>query len=422
MATRGDLKKAVLDWMEWFRKFSLELIPRTGVPAFKHDLCLALIGVRRSGKTSTAVQIANELDKRNSTFYFNFEDPVFFSGANVETIDILITLFEELTGTCPTLVILDEVHHVDGWERWVRKAVDIGRFQVIVTGSSSQLLSSEIATSIGGRVIEHTIWPLSFSEYLSFMKMKPTSEGSWIRALDTYLRWGGFPKIALIEDEGESIMLLKQYLSDIVLRDVVARHSIKNHHALNQIVTWYLTGLGCLHSYNALRKAFGISIELASTLTSYLTQAFLVFEMGRYHPNLKVQARDPKKIYVIDSGLRTVSLVSEREDWGRLAENMVYLELRRRGKEIYYFKKQKEVDFVVTELGKPVEIIQVAYSNLGDPNTKEREISALIECADCLKMSEGKILTSTYEHEETIEGVKIQYIPLHQWLITQSQA
>ncbi len=416
MTTRGDLKKAVLDWMEWFRKFSQELIPRKNVPIFKHDLCLALIGVRRSGKTSTAVQIANELNKSNSAFYFNFEDPVFFSGANVETIDILITLFEELTGASPTLVILDEVHHVDGWERWVRKAVDIGRFQVIVTGSSSQLLSSEIATSIGGRVIEHTIWPLSFSEYLSFVKMKPTSEGNWIRALDTYLRWGGFPKIALIEDEGERIMLLKQYLSDIVLRDVIARHSIKNQHALNQVVTWYLTGLSCLHSYNALRKAFGISIELASTLTNYLTQAFLVFEMGRYHPNLKVQARDPKKIYIIDSGLRTVSLVSEREDWGRLAENMVYLELRRQGKEIYYFKEQKEVDFVITELGKPVEIIQVAYSNLDDQNTKEREISALLECAQCLKMSEGKILTSTYEHEETIQGINIKYIPLHQWL------
>ena len=417
MTTRGDLKKAVMDWMEWFRRFSQELIPRKDVPAFKHDLCLALIGVRRSGKTSTAVEIANQLKKTHSTFYFNFEDPVFFAGASVETIDVLITLFEEQTGISPTLVILDEVHNVEGWERWVRKAVDIGRFQVIVTGSSSQLLSSEIATSISGRVIEHTIWPLSFSEYLSFVKIKPISEGNWIRAMDTYMRWGGFPKIALIQDEGEKIMLLKQYLSDIVLRDVVARHSIKNQHALNQIVTCYLTGLICLHSLNALRKQFWFSIELASTLTNYLSQGFLVFKMSRYHSNLKVQARDPKKIYIIDNGLRTVSLVSEREDWGRLAENIFYLELRRRKKEIYYFKEKKEVDFVVTELGKPVEIIQVAYSNLKDEETKKREVSALIECLECLKMSEGKILTSTYEHEETIQGYKIKYIPLYQWFM-----
>lgn len=416
MSTRGDLKKAVGDWTEWFQKFSRELIPRRNIPTFKHDLCLALIGVRRSGKTSTAVQIANELKKTDSTFYFNFEDPVFFSGTEVDSIDILISLFEELTGVSPTLIILDEVHHVERWERWVRKAIDIGRYQVIVTGSSSQLLSSEIATAISGRVIEHTIWPLSFSEYLSFIKVNPTSEGNWVRELDNYLRWGGFPKIALISEESERIMLLKQYLSDIVLRDVIARHSIKNQHALNQMVTWYLTGLSCLHSYNALRKAFGFSIELASTLTSYLSQAFLVFEMSRYHPNLKVQARDPKKIYVIDNGLRTVSLVSGREDWGRLAENVVYIELRRRGKEIYYFKEQKEVDFVITELGKPVEIIQVAYSNLDLSETKEREVSALIECLKSFGMKEGKILTSTYEHEEKIQGFKIKYIPLYAWL------
>ena len=416
MATRGDLKKAVLDWMDWFRKFSRELIPRKNIPSFQHDLCLALTGVRRSGKTSTAVQIANELGQTDSTFYFNFEDPVFFAGTDVQAIDTLITLYEEQTGIAPTLVILDEVQNVVGWERWVRKAVDIGRVRVIVTGSSSQLLSSEIATAISGRVIEHTIWPLSFSEYLSFVQVKPTTEGKWIRELDNYLRWGGFPKLALIKDENERIMLLKQYLSDIVLRDVVARHSIKNHHALNQIVTAYLTGLGCLHSYNSIRKAFGFSIELASTLTDYLSQAFLIFEMGRYHANLKVQARDAKKIYAIDNGLRTVSLASERVDSGRLAENSVYIELRRRGKTVYYFKEVKEVDFVITELGKPVEVIQVSYSNLEDAETKEREISALIECCKSLGLKSGKILTSTYEDKENIEGCKVEYIPLNQWL------
>lgn len=109
MSTRGDLKKAVSDWTKWFRKFSEEFIPRKNVPPFKHDLCLALIGVRRSGKTSTAVQIASELNKTDSTFYFNFEDPVFFSGADVASIDTLLTLFEEQLGIQPSLVILDEV-------------------------------------------------------------------------------------------------------------------------------------------------------------------------------------------------------------------------------------------------------------------------------------------------------------------------
>ena len=288
MGTRGDLKKAVLDWTQWFRKFSKELIPRKNAPTFKHNLCLALIGVRRSGKTSTAVQIAAELQKTESTFYFNFEDPVFFAGTDVDSIDTLISLFEEQTKSQPSLVILDEVQNVEGWERWVRKAIDIGSYQVIITGSSSQLLSSEIATAISGRVIAHTIWPLSFSEFLAFTNNIPHSEAQLVSALETYMKWGGFPKAALFNEESERIMLLKQYLSDIVLRDVIARHSIKNQHALNQIVAYYLTGLSCLHSYNALRKAFNVSIELASSLTHYLTQAFLTFEMTRYHPNLLI--------------------------------------------------------------------------------------------------------------------------------------
>lgn len=415
MTTRGDLKKSLQEWMEWFKRFSDELVPRQNVPSFQQGLCLALTGVRRSGKTSLAVQIAKELNLTNKTFYFNFEDPVFFAGTDVRSIDTLISLYEEKTMHLPSLVILDEIHYVEGWERWVRKTVDTGLFQVIVTGSSSRLLSSEIATSISGRVIERIVWPLSFQEYLSFLKLSPSSEGQYKSALDSYLLWGGFPKAVLTKDENERILLLKQYLSDIVLRDVVARHHIKSQHSLQQLVTWYLTGLSCLHSYSAIRKAFGISIELASTLTEYLSQAFFAFEMSRYHPNLKVQIRDSKKIYVIDTGLRTVSLLSMREDWGRLAENSVYIELRRRGKELYYFKNEKEVDFIVTELGKPVEAIQVAYSDLEDEKTKKREIDGLLDCLKTIGLTSGKIITSNYEDKIIIDGKKIECIPLYRW-------
>lgn len=221
------------------------------------------------------VQLA--LGRLEETFFFNFEDPIFYPGASVEVLDQLLSLYEEEMGMLPKLVILDEIQNVQGWERWVRKAIDLGDYQIIVTGSSSHLLSSEIATAISGRVIEQSIWPLSFSEYLTFLNKTPSTKGTWLRALEDYLRWGGFPKVILTPDESDRIILLKQYLSDIVLRDVVARHSIKNQRALHQIVSFYLTGLGCLHSYNSLRKTFEISIELASTLTGYLTQAFLVF-------------------------------------------------------------------------------------------------------------------------------------------------
>jgi predicted AAA+ superfamily ATPase len=414
MATRGELKKALQDWQEWLRKNSRLIVPRCSLLNQQQDLCTALTGVRRCGKSSMTVQMAQ--GRLDNTFFFNFEDPIFFPGANVEVIDQLLLLYEETTGKTPKLVILDEIQNIEGWERWVRKAIDLGHYQVVITGSSSRLLSSDIATAISGRVIEQTIWPLSFSEYLLFLGKTPQAKGGWLRALEDYLRWGGFPKAILTPDENDRIILLKQYLSDIVLRDVVARHSIKNQHALHQVVSCYLTGLSSLHSYNSLRKAFAISIELASTLTEYLTQAFLVFEMNRYHPNLKVQARDPKKIYVIDTGLRTVSLQSDREDWGRLAENAIYLELRRRNKQVFYYKQKQEVDFVITELGKPVDAIQVCYSDLEDPETKRREINALLECLQTLKLSSGKILTLSLEDTFVRDGKTIHLIPLYQWL------
>jgi predicted AAA+ superfamily ATPase len=414
MATRGELRKALWDWQKWLQKNSHLIIPRDSHVNQQKDLCLALTGVRRSGKSSMTVQLA--LGRLEETFFFNFEDPIFFPGATVEVLDQLLSIYEEETGKMPALVILDEIQNIQGWERWVRKAIDLGHYQVIVTGSSSHLLSSEIATAISGRVIEQTIWPLSFSEYLTFLNKKPSSQGVWLRELENYLRWGGFPKIALTSDANDRVILLKQYLSDIVLRDVVARHAIKNQQALNQIVNFYLTGLGCLHSYNSLRKAFGISIELAAALTSYLTQAFLVFEMSRYHPNLKVQARDAKKIYVIDTGLRTVSLQSDREDWGRLAENAVYLELRRRNKQAFYYKQVQEVDFVITELGKPVDAIQVCYSDLEHQETKDREITALLECLQALDLPSGEILTLSLEDTLLREGKKIHLIPLYKWL------
>jgi predicted AAA+ superfamily ATPase len=414
MTTRGELKKALQDWQRWLNKNSHLIVPRSSLRSQQKDLCLALTGVRRSGKSSMTVQLA--LGRLEETFFFNFEDPIFFPGASVEVLDQLLSLYEEETGKMPKLVILDEIQNVRGWERWVRKAIDLGHYQIVVTGSSSHLLSSEIATAISGRVIEQTIWPLSFSEYLIFLGKIPSTKGTWLRALEDYLRWGGFPKVILTPDENDRIILLKQYLSDIVLRDVVARHSIKNQQALHQIVNYYLTGLSCLHSYNSLRKAFEISIELASTLTGYLTQAFLAFEMSRYHPNLKVQARDPKKIYVIDTGLRTVSLQSNREDWGRLAENAVYLELRRRNKQAFYYKQSQEVDFVITELGKPVDAIQVCYSDLEDQETRNREISALLECLQALELPSGKILTLSLEDVLSKEGKTIHFIPLYQWL------
>lgn len=421
MIKRSDLLKSLRDWLTWFIRESKTLQARVSTPKLPQGLCLALTGVRRCGKTFTALQIARDNDLLEETLYYNFEDPVCLAGATGRDIEELVSIYEEERGRTPRLVILDEVQYVEGWEKWVRKAVDMNVFGLIVTGSSSRLLSSEFATAISGRVIEKAIWPLSFAEFVQFRGKKPTSDGQWLHEIGLYMRWGGFPKTTLMDLEEERIDLLKQYLSDIVLRDVLSRHKILNHLALNQIVSWYLTNVACLHSYTAIKKAFGISVDLAATLSSYLNEAYLAFELCRYHPNLKVQARDPKKMYLIDNGLRTVSLQFNREDWGHLAENVVYLELRRRNKQLFYFKDEGEVDFIVTQLGKPQEALQVCYSDLDDEKTRQRELKALLECMRALRLTSGIVLTKNYEDILRIGQEEIHCLPLHRWLHTQRE-
>lgn len=418
MLSQGALRRSLLEWIEWWKTTGASLIPRKTPIQFPKDFALVLTGVRRGGKTFRAVQLAQE--EKKTPFYFNFEDPIFLESSEAHHIDTLLSLFEEEWGYPPSLVVLDEIHNVSGWERWARKAIDLNHFRLILTGSSSKLLSSEIATAISGRAIEQNIWPLSFPEFLTFRHVEHKSEAIYQRELKTYLKWGGFPRAVLAEELSERILLLKQYLSDIVLRDVVARHSIKDTRSLEQLVSWYLTHVSCLHSYNAIRKAFGTSIHLISHLTQCLNQAFLVFEVPRYHPNLKVQARDPKKVYLIDNGLRTISLTSEREDWGQLAENVVFLELKRQGKTVTYFKSTQEVDFITTELGKPEQAIQVCFSDLQSADTYQREVSALLECLQALKLSSGTILTLNLEDRQTIKRFKVRFIPLYRWLLSEN--
>lgn len=415
MISRGALLRSLKDWTGWLRQTAESLVDRDSA-RFPEDMGLALTGVRRCGKTYMAVEMAKRA--LNSTFYYNFEDPILSGESNSRIIDTLISLFEEEYETKPSLVILDEVHDVKDWEKWVRKAIDLKRHRIVVTGSSSKLLSSEIATALSGRVLEKNVWPLSFAEFLLFKEQKPASEARYLRELGEFLVWGGFPRVVLSSDKKEKTLILKQYLNDIVFRDVIGRHAIRETNSLHQLVGWYSTNMSCLHSYNAVRKAFGISIQAASTLTGYLSGAYLFFEMHRYHPNLKIQARDPKKVYTIDNGLRTVSLRSEREDWGRLAENAVYIELRRRGKEISYFREKHEVDFVITELGRPVEAIQVCYSDMSNPDTRNRETHALWECLEFLKIRRGVVLTLNFEDRIKKFGRVIEFLPLYRWLIS----
>lgn len=413
---RQLLKKSIDDWEELYRRSLTSLKPRDFeiiVPTL--DFAIALTGVRRSGKTHIAFHISKDFQP-DKVFYYNFEDPLFFTSTELSNLDLLLSVAQEFREEKIELLILDEIHVVDGWERWLRKLIDQKLYRIVVTGSSAKLLSSELATSLTGRTIEKKVWPLSYREVINFLDLTPRTPNDYLSILRQMLQWGGFPEVVKLTNDYRA-PLLKQYLSDIVNKDVVSRHQVRNKRALDQILTYYLTNLSSLHSYNSIAKSFQLDTVTASEYTRILSEAFLVSETHRYHSNLKVQSRDPKKAYIIDPGFRTVGARSVSDDTGKLLENLIQTELLRREKEFYYYKGKQEVDFVVVEQYKPVEIIQVSASNLEEGPTRTREINALMEAMQTLGLQRGLILSLDGEEVLSVEGREIAITPAYKWLL-----
>lgn len=415
MVQKQELKQSIDEWHRHMLYVRNESIAREKVKLPPQDFALALVGVRRSGKTYKAIQASLPL-LAEKVLYYNFEDPLFITDNSVALLDRLIATAQEYRSSPIELLILDEIQNVMGWERWLRKIIDQKLFRVIVTGSSASLLGSELATSLTGRCLEYRVWPLSFSEFCNFKNIdRNASRLNLLACMREYMTWGSLPEVVKQGDEELKKKILLQYLGDIVHRDVVNRHSIRNKRVLDQILTYYLTNISSLHSYNALSKAFSTTVDTASEYSRVLEDAFLIFEMSRYHQNFKVQTRDPKKVYSVDTGLWTAVSRSIHDDSTRLLENIVCVELRRREKEVSYFKERYELDFIVSENYKPVEAIQVCY-DLSDPVTRERELRALGEGMDVLGLNRGSIIS--YDHEErlNIDGKNIDIVPIYTWL------
>lgn len=414
MPDRSALKKVIDVWEDWKKKAQNSLISRELHATLPKKQALAIIGVRRCGKTYAATSLLPKGE--GACLYMNFEDPFFANHKNVEVLDELISVYTEHSQKTPHALLFDEIHNIENWERWARKIIDLQKFQLLLTGSSAKMLSSELATALTGRCLSCTLWPLSFREFLLFTQSKPKNEDEFLGALREFLFWGGFPDVALSKTKEEKKLLLQQYLTDILYKDVIKRNEIRHPQKLEQLVRYYLSNISSLHSYNSLKNAFGINVDTAGEYTSFLQEAFLVFEVNRFHPNLKVQSRDAKKVYAVDTGLRNVNASTQNEDIGKLAENAVYLELRRRGKQINYFSEEGEVDFLVTEFGKPEMAIQVCYDNLNNEKTFEREVESLMACLKATKLNEGLILTMTREEKMSRQGKTISFIPLYRWL------
>ena len=393
---------------------------------------IAIAGVRRSGKTHVMFQCMNTLLKKgirkDNIFYVDFENERLV-GVKATDLDNLLVAHRELFDPNGRVyVFLDEVQIVENWEKWVRKIYDTGGYRLIVTGSSSELLSKEIATSLAGRNLTYIIYPFSFEEYVNAKKIQVSNltkyslhKGVILKALDKFLEFGSFPEVSLTPDETRKLELLSSYFDAIFFKDIVRRYKIRELGELKIflriISSNYASYFSSVKSLNYFRS-IGMKISRVTILNflEYMESVFLVSLLEQYEKSARKRISSQSKTYMIDIGISRLFSDIHR---GRSLENAVFLELlRRKGPSgsINYLKLKsgKEVDFIVG--GKSKELIQVSY-DVSASSTRSRETDALVEAATKLGLKKGMVITYDYEGKETIDGILIKYIPFWIWAI-----
>jgi uncharacterized protein len=349
---------------------------------------VGLAGVRRSGKTflffDTIRRLAEQGVDRRRIVYLNFEDDRLHP-ISTEELDLVLRcvheLFPETLGQ-RVFMFLDEVQNVPGWERWVRRIQDTEDVEVYVTGSSSQLLSRDLASALRGRSITFEVFPLSFREILAFRGIAVTPHSaeneSLVRgALETYLAWGGFPEIVLAEDALRPL-ILEEYASLMLYRDVVERYGVRNEKLMRELLRHAFRNTACLINVSKLHRdfqslGFSVSKNTLFEYLGYLEDAFLLFLVPKQDQSLRKQAHNPRKLHVIDPGLVAAFKANPGRDVGHKLETAVFLEIRRRRKDLFYYVNSNEVDLCD---GEGTMFINTCWS-LAEPETLNRESEAM---------------------------------------------
>lgn len=337
---------------------------------------LIISGIRRCGKSTLLLQLMKK--RYPDALYLNFEDPRLsaFDGNDFQRLDEIIKAAEK------EVLLFDEIQVVDQWEKYLRQKLDEG-YKIVVTGSNASLLSRELGTKLTGRHITTELFPFSYHEFNLFNKSKPSTE-----SLQNYLISGGFPGYL----KAKTPEILIQLFDDILIRDIAVRHGIRDVKTLQQLSIYLISNVGKLITANRLKQPF--QIGATSTVMEYLSHledTYLFSFIPKFSYSARKQLVNPRKVYAIDTGLVGALSGSFSEDTGRKFENLVYLHLRRKYKDIFYFSEKGECDFIVFDKGKLSEIVQVC-SELNQDNL-DRELNGLYEALDFFKAKTGKIVT-----------------------------
>ena len=417
----------------WDSHQTSDLIERDIKIDLESKKIIAIAGARRSGKTYVMFQCMNDLlqkgVKKDNIIYVNFENERLV-GVTASELDGLLIAHKELFDPDGTIyVFLDEIQTVENWDKWVRKVYDTGKYRLIITGSSSELLSSEIATSLAGRNLTYIVYPFSFKEYVAAKALKVNKlqkysieKGIILKVMNDFLEFGSFPEVAMTTGVTRKLEILSSYFDAIFYKDIVRRYRIREVGELNIFLkilsssdVSYFSSVKSLNYFRSTGRK--ISRVTLLNFLEYSKSVFLVGLLEKYEKSVRKRISMQSKTYIIDIG---ISRLFSDIDKGRALENAVFIELLRKKEateSINYLKLKsgKEVDFIIG--GKTKEVIQVSYE-VSAPSTRSRETSALVEAARGIGLRTGKIITYDYEGEESIDGILIQYIPFWIWALS----
>ncbi len=424
---------ALAEWNHWWKEKAVEadllgkerIILKELKKETSREMKL-LIGIRRSGKSTLFYQLINQLMAKNiqpeEILLINFEDDVLAKKSLREIFDIYQS---NINPDTKPYLFLDEVHRCKEWVLFLRKLYDLKKVkQIFITDSSSKFIKSEYAQALTGRTTRFIVLPLSFAEYLNWKKINfghllNREEINRIKKeLFSFLKWGGFPEV-FFKNPALKKRILIEYFNDVIHKDIVERYNI-NYIKIKPLADFLVSNSTCLFNLRKYSRTYGLSLESINTYLHYFKEVFLFFLLPKFSYSVRTQQISSKKIYVCDLGFFNNVGFNFSENIGRAYENAVFIELKRKQKEIYYWKNKYECDFLIKEGLKIKEAIQVCYDS-ENIDVKKREINGLMEVLKKFKINRGLIITEDYEAEEIIEGKKVKFIPLWKWLLQERE-
>lgn len=427
------LKKIIIEQRNFFLKIN-NPISREAITSetfgkiSRINEAVIITGARRSGKSFLLKLIWQKLREEqsiaeNNFFCFNFEDERLLN-FRAEDFDLLMEAFEQLflaNNRQKIYLFFDEIQVVKGWEKFINRLLRQENYKIFITGSNATLLSKEIDSALTGRTYPIGLFPLSLREFVAY-KMGKVPRGADLyqskiqvelkKFFFEYMENGGFPEVVLQNFRP----VLQEYLKSIIYRDVVSRYKIKQEANLREIAAFVISNIGSVFSLEKIaRMAKMKNLTTVKNYLSYLENSFLFYRAAKYSHSLKTQIYNPDKFYAVDVGFYNEVAFFGTANRGRILESMVFMELRRRYGDVYYFQGKRECDFLAKTKNKLVLAAQATI--FLDENNREREIGGLLEAMDEYQIKNGLILV-----EDGVQTIKdgdktIEVKPVWRWCL-----